>query len=128
MNLIPRALAEAAETAAVPSAGNKLFALVFIVLGLYQLVQGIATMVTKKIYGKSNIKSYSKYTEESVRAYIVPIGLSSALVGAALIAISLSDLFPVSGNLRWILGAVLLVPALVIYFAVNKKLVKKEVR
>lgn len=137
MNLIlSSALAEtveaAAETAAEavtqPSAGSKLVGIIFILFGLYELVQGIATIVTKKLYGKDNIKAYSKYTEESVKACIAPIGLSNALIGAALIIASLYDVFPLQRNVCWIIGAALAVIAIIILLLLGKKLVKKEAK
>ena len=88
---ITRCLAEAAEaaeetaaTAAQVSGGLDIIHIALIGVGLYLLITGILTAVTKKFYGGLE-KGYEKYTPESVQSCMTIIGLQNVLVGSYLI-------------------------------------------
>ena len=138
MFLWSSALAEEAELAAEGAAktvteatgtgagGNPdLFAIAFAVLALYEIVTGVMTICTGKIY--SNAKHYAQYTEESVKAAIPMIGLISILAGLMLGVIALKELTGVIGlGLEIGLAVGLAALCIVITVLSNKKLVKKE--
>lgn len=124
---ITRCLAEAAEETAVvaeETGSSGVFAIVLLGFGIYFLVTGILTAVTKKFYGGLE-KGYDKYTPESVQSCMTIIGLQNVLIGLGMIAIE------VTGMLGWTLvqrliiaGAVIVVVALAA-LPMNKKLIKK---
>lgn len=127
---ITRCLAEAAEvveeTAAVAEESGKLdiFAIVLIGMGIYSLITGIMTLVTKKFYGGME-KGYDKYTPESVQSCLPIIGLQSVLIGLAMIAIEVTGMLGWTWPQRLILAGVIIVVILLISLPMNKKMIKK---
>lgn len=124
---ITRCLAEAAEEAA-PAADTfgspDIIDLIIAAMGLFYLVVGIMTMVTKKFYGGLE-KGYAKYTTESVQNCIIPIGLQYTLVGLCMIAFCATALLHWTWPPRLILIGVFLVVIIIAGLGMNKKLVKK---
>jgi len=97
------------------------FDIIIVVLGALNVLAGLASLVTGKVYLMGS--SAAKYTEESLKKYARPYGLTTILVGAGFIAYQLikCESFPV--------GAVILlvccVAGLIISIANRKVLVKK---
>lgn len=128
---ITRCLAEAAEaaeetaaTAAQVSGGLDIIHIALIGVGLYLLITGILTAVTKKFYGGLE-KGYEKYTPESVQNCMTIIGLQNVLVGLGLIAIEVTGTLGWGWTPRLIIAGVVIVIALLSGLPMNKKLVKK---
>lgn len=128
---ITRCLAEAAEaaeetaaTAAQVSGGLDIIHIALIGVGLYLLITGILTAVTKKFYGGLE-KGYEKYTPESVQSCMTIIGLQNVLVGLGLIAIEVTGTLGWGWTPRLIIAGVVIVIALLSGLPMNKKLVKK---
>lgn len=131
MMWITRCLAEAAEaaeetaaTAAQVSGGLDIIHIALIGVGLYLLITGILTAVTKKFYGGLE-KGYEKYTPESVQSCMTIIGLQNVLVGLGLIAIEVTGTLGWGWTPRLIIAGVVIVIALLSGLPMNKKLVKK---
>ena len=128
---ITRCLAEAAEaaeetaaTTAQVSGGLDIIHIALIGVGLYLLITGILTAVTKKFYGGLE-KGYEKYTPESVQSCMTIIGLQNVLVGLGLIAIEVTGTLGWGWTPRLIIAGVVIVIALLSGLPMNKKLVKK---
>lgn len=128
---ITRCLAEAAEaaeetaaTVAQASGGLDIINVALIGVGLYLLITGILTVVTKKFYGGLE-KGYEKYTTESVQSCITVIGLQNVLIGLGLIAIEVAGALGWGWTPRLIIAGVVILIALLSGFPMNKKLIKK---
>lgn len=118
-------VAAVAETADTESTSLSLFMIVFIVIGLYYVVTGIITMIQRKPFG-GLAQQYEKYTDESVRANSVGLGLINVLTGLLLIAIEvfLKRGLPLVKEL--IIVGVCVAVVIVVGVVVTRKLVKKE--
>ena len=116
--------AEAVEAAVEESKGLDLFGIVFIGLGIYCIIVGILTAVTKKFYGGVE-KGYEKYTTESVQNCITDIGIQHVLIGLGLIALEVVKLLGWDLLKIGILVAAICVVVIVAGIGMSKKLVKK---
>jgi len=97
------------------------FDIIIIVLGAINVLAGLASLVTGKVYLMGS--SAAKYTEESLKKYARPYGITTILVGVGFIALQLikSESFPVGA----VIMIVCCVAALVISIMNRKVLVKK---
>lgn len=134
--LISNCLAEAAEavqevveTAAPTSEGSILrdFPIVQIVLigiGLYELVTGLMTAFSGKLYSHS--KEYEQYTPESVQANAKWIGLSTAILGLIMIVVEVGFIMELISLIPTIvICSLLLIAFIVLAVIYTRRLVKK---
>lgn len=134
--LISNCLAEAAEavqevveTAAPASEGSILrdFPIVQIVLigiGLYELVTGLMTAFSGKLYSHS--KEYEQYTPESVQANAKWIGLSIAILGLIMIVVEVGFIMELISLIPTIvICSLLLIAFIVLAVIYTRRLVKK---
>lgn len=134
--LISNCLAEAAEavqevveTAAPASEGFILrdFPIVQIVLigiGLYELVTGLMTAFSGKLYSHS--KEYEQYTPESVQANAKWIGLSTAILGLIMIVVEVGFIMELISLIPTIvICSLLLIAFIVLAVIYTRRLVKK---
>ena len=134
--LISNCLAEAAEavqevveTAAPASEGSILrdFPIVQIVLigiGLYELVTGLMTVFSGKLYSHS--KEYEQYTPESVQANAKWIGLSTAILGLIMIVVEVGFIMELISLIPTIvICSLLLIAFIVLAVIYTRRLVKK---
>lgn len=134
--LISNCLAEAAEavqevveTAAPASEGSILrdFPIVQIVLigiGLYELVTGLMTAFSGKLYSHS--KEYEQYTPESVQANAKWIGLSTAILGLIMIVVEVGFIMELISLIPTIvICSLLLIAFIVLAVIYTRRLVKK---
>ena len=117
--------AEAAETLPASSGSFSVVKLVLILFGLYEIVIGAMSVLTKKLYG-SQAKEYAKYTDESVIANAPAIGVSYILLGLLLIAVELGLMKTLPLIPSVVICAVIITAFIWIYARTNKRLVKKE--
>ena len=134
--MISNCLAEAAEaaqevveTAAPASEGSILrdFPIVQIVLigiGLYELVTGLMTAFSGKLYSHS--KEYEQYTPESVQANAKWIGLSTAILGLIMIVVEVGFIMELISLIPTIvICSLLLIAFIVLAVIYTRRLVKK---
>jgi len=92
-----------------------------IAISAYLIIVGLATLFTGKVYTMGS--SAAKYTEESLKKFTKPLGLSNLVGGIGLLAYDL--LQDKHFEIGLIVMAVLIIISLVIYFMGKKVLVKK---
>jgi len=104
------------------------FDIIIIALGAFNILTGLASLVTGKLYMMGS--SASKYTDESLARYARPNGLMSLLTGVGLVALHLvrTELkVTESFHVEW--GLVIMVAmcavTVAIYFTSRKVLVRK---
>lgn len=107
--------------------GISISGILFMLLGVYELINGIATLATRKIFGFGN--KLKEYTDESIRANAPLLGLGNIVLGISWIAAHLGELVPSLAFMNdyslWILiGGVVI--AVVIISIATSKLEKKE--
>lgn len=102
-----------------------------LILGAVLLIEGLATLVTKKHYTMG--RSADKYTEESLKKFIVPAGIVNVLMGLGILGqYVINDVMKVETTfaglkLGWWVSIGAIVIGLILYFAIGKKiLVKKD--
>lgn len=123
------AVQEVVETAAPASEGSILrdFPIVQIVLigiGLYELVTGLMTAFSGKLYSHS--KEYEQYTPESVQANAKWIGLSTAILGLIMIVVEVGFIMELISLIPTIvICSLLLIAFIVLAVIYTRRLVKK---
>lgn len=123
------AVQEVVETAAPASEGSILrdFPIVQIVLigiGLYELVTGLMTAFSGKLYSHS--KEYEQYTPESVKANAKWIGLSTAILGLIMIVVEVGFIMKLISLIPTIvICSLLLIAFIVLAVIYTRRLVKK---
>ena len=124
--MLTTAIAEAAETAAetTESANIGVGAILSIVVSVYFLIMGLASIVTGKVYGLGS--SMSKYTDESIAKFARPYGGTLLLAGLGFTLADISLYFKVGGLPLVIAGAVCAVIALIIMTVLQVKVLKKK--
>ena len=123
------AVQEAVETVAPATEGSvthsfPLVEIVLIGIGLYELVTGLMTVFTGKLY--SHAKEYEQYTPESLQANAKLIGLSNALLGLIMIMVEVGfilKLIPLIPTI--VICALLLAAFIVLSVKYSRRIVKK---
>lgn len=107
--------------------GVSVSGIIFMLLGVYFLFTGIASIATRKVYGFGN--SLKEYTEESIRANAPILGLGNVVLGITWIVSHLGDVVASLAAIKayswWILIGGVVVAAVIMYIGTSK-MVKKE--
>ena len=107
--------------------GISISGILFMLLGLYELISGIATVATRKIFGFGN--SLKEYTDESIRANAPIMGCGNIVIGITWIVAHLGDAVSSLSFMNdyswWVLIGGLVVGGIIIAIGTSK-MVKKE--
>ncbi len=129
MLLFSQAFAEETAAAAAGSASKTpVFAFACILVGAYEIISGLMTVLKKKLYG-SNAQSYERYTDESVVKATPYLGFSNMICGLFLVMVGLKDagVFKIPDTAEWIaLGLVFTVAVALVIYTYRKVLIKKD--